>query len=214
MLVGVKAIALVCVLASTAAADGERTPMFGGSVVGVQAPGQDDPLAGAQLEIAFWRGRFGAAVEGARTWSTTDREVRAATVTGSLRVAVFETLVPSLLDPRDVEFGVELQGLVERSWWSTPTGRDPVAYGLGIALRLRGGSDDEFSPLLAESRLWFRVTTARTDSMASGIAARGAVADTSDRNLTFLVGLGASFGVGDMQYLQRFREHRRQLVVP
>jgi hypothetical protein len=209
----VKAIALVCVLTATAAADGERTPLFGGSVVGEQAAGQDDPLAGAQLEIAFWRGRFGAAVEGARTWSTTDRDVSTMSVSGSLRVAVFETLVPSLLDPRDVEFGIELQGIVERSWWSMPTGRDPVAYGLGVAFRLRGGSDDEFSPLLAESRLWFRVTSARGSDMAVPLGARAAP-EVGNHDLTFLVGLGASFGVGDMQYLQRFREHRSRYVEP
>jgi hypothetical protein len=111
-----------------------------------------------------------------------------------------------LLEPRDVELGLELHGVLERAWWDgdLPDG-SPVRRGLGLALRLRGGSDD-FSLLLAESRLFIRVLSAHPPARdAVGVARTMEPASGGPRELTILIGLGAAFGAGEPRYLDRFR---------
>jgi hypothetical protein len=71
---------------------------------------------------------------------------------------------------------------------------------------MRGGSDWEFSSLLAESRLFVHVMRSRDD--APEVIARAAepgTAQATQRGVTVLVGLGAAFGAGKPRYLERFR---------
>ena len=113
-------------------------------------------------------------------------------------------LSPALLEPCDVEIGVELQAIAERTWWSRDASAD--AAGLGVAIRARGGSDWMFSQLIAESRLFVRVMKSR-DEVARVLArtAGPAVEAHEQRGITVLVGLGAAFGAGEPRYLERLR---------
>lgn len=207
------ALALTAAAAGDAAADGERTPMFGGAVVGARGPDQQTDMLGGELEAAWWYGRLGFALEGSMHWVLGGEGERATVLGASARVRVHDSLLPSLLEPRNVELGLELHGIVARRWWEGARGdaagaaadESPVGYGFGIAARLRGGSDHEFSSLLAESRLFVRAVAFRptgTDAVARAMAPAGGAAE---RELTILVGLGAAFGVGEARYLDRFR---------
>ena len=89
-------------------------------------------------------------------WRADDAAKRAAVLGASVRLLAFDTLVESLLEPRNVELGVELHGIVER-WINDDD--SSTRYGVGVALRLRGGSDYDMSNLIAESRFFVRVTT-------------------------------------------------------
>ena len=199
-------------LAGGAHADGERTPMFGGSVLAAH-DGSRAELVGVELELAWWWRHLGLAVEGAQRRAIGDDDgIGTSALGASARVLVAEQLVPSLLEPRDVELGVELHGIVERAWSSrVDAGQDPaIRYGLGIAARLRGGGDDG-SALLAESRLFVRVLWARGDT--TGAIARGAapVPDRGGETLV-LVGLGAAWGTGERDYAERFRRHTTETI--
>lgn len=188
-----------------AAAEGERTPMVGGGVVATSDPASDGDLVGIELEGAWWWGRLGLAVEGSRRWDVATGDPLATTLGASARLLVHHHLLPSLFDPRDVELGVELQGIVEHTWWDDdmdPDGRS-VAYGVGIAVRLRGGSDAEFSTLLAESRLFVRVMTARDGD--SAIARTATPTEPTARDRAILIGIGAAWGSGERRYVDRFR---------
>lgn len=198
------AVALVMAMTGTAAAEGERTPMFGGALTFGDARDHRTALVGGELELAWWSGRLGLAVEAAARRAIDDDRARSLAVAGSARVLLADWLWPSLFEPRDVELGIELQLIAERAWWSRDDSAD--AYGLGAAIRMRGGSDWEFSSLLAESRLFVRVMRSRGEP--PGVAARavGAIAEPAGRGgITVLVGLGAAFGAGDSRYLERFR---------
>ena len=208
--------ALVLAAAPDAAADGEQTPMFGGAVVGGRGPDPHADLAGVQLEVAWWHGRVGLAAEGSMHWHLGGAGGRAATLGGSARLRVLEGMLPALLEPRDVEYGLELHGILERAWWDgdLPDG-SPVRRGLGVALRLRGGSDD-FSLLLAESRLFVRVLTAHPtarDAVAISRTMEPATAG-EPRELTIVIGLGAAFGAGEPRYLERFRLRPPPIELP
>src|SRR5262249_43128797 len=157
----------------------------------------------------WWWGRIGVAAEGAQRADVADVSVRTSMLGASLRVLVADQLMPSLLEPRDVDLGLELHGVVERAWSSrVNTGDDPaVRHGLGLAARLRGGGDDD-SALLAESRLFVRVLW--SGSHESQVVARteAPVSDrVSDREVLVIVGLGAAWGVGERQYAGKFRTH-------
>lgn len=183
-------------------ADGERTPIFGGSIVGAAA--HEDPLAGVEGEATWWKWRFGVAAEGAMLWRPDDAAKRVAVLGISARLLAFDSLVESLLEPRSVELGVELHGIVERWMWNNET-NDITRYGVGVALRLRGSSDYDMSSLIAESRVFVRVMTTppnQQDSIGRMIAAP---AERDTGQLTIMIGLGAAFGTGDPDYLQRFR---------
>lgn len=193
---------LVMLGGGAASAEGEYGPMVGGALIAAQGPERTE-VAGLQAEMAFWYGPIGLGLEGARQWSFDEDGPRVATVAASARLLVFRQLVPSFLEPRDVELGFELQGLVERAWWENTTrDRAAVGYGVGIAVRLRGGSDD-LSNLLAESRLFVRVV--RGHAGLPDTAARGAMADDTDRATAVTIGLGAAFGGGKPGYIDRFR---------
>lgn len=203
------ALAVLDMLGSRpAAADGERTPLCGLAVVGAettQAPDQHADLVGVALDLAWWHGRFGLAAEGSARWSVGDQDARAFVLGGSARLRVVEGLLPSIMDPRDVELGVELQAIVERTWWKSEVrGVEPIAYGFGLALRLRGSGDMDSPTLMAESRFFVRVMSSRW-SEPETIARTMAPVSMSDRALTVLAGIGASFGAGAPAYMERFR---------
>jgi hypothetical protein len=197
-------VAVLISMTGAAAAEGERTPMFGGALTYTDAPDRKVELVGAELELAWWSGRIGLAVDAAARRAIGDDSVRSLAVAGSARVLVADWLWPSLLEPRDVEMGIELHAIAERTWWSRDDSVD--SFGFGAAIRMRGGSDWMFSSLVAESRVFVRVMKARDD--ASGVIARtaGPVTGEPDRGgTTVLIGLGAAFGVGKARYLERFR---------
>jgi hypothetical protein len=186
---------------SIAAADGERTPIIGGAIVG--AGTHEDALGGVQADATWWAWRLGVSAEGAMLWRADATAKRAAVLGVSARLLAFDTLVESLLEPRNVELGVELHGIVERWIDDDSTTR----YGVGLALRLRGGSDYDMSNLLAESRFFVRVMTTPAIGQ-SPIVGRMITPPTTTRDsgsLTIMVGVGAAFGTGDPDYLQRFR---------
>jgi hypothetical protein len=187
-----------------AGAEGEYGPMFGGSLVASHETDATE-LGGVGLELGVWRGRLGVALEGSHLRELGGDDTWVTTVGASARVLVVQHLIPSLLEPRDVELGVELQGIVERAWWEDTTReRDPLRYGLGVAIRLRGGSDD-LSNLLAESRLFVRVMASRSGSTALTGSTGFAMTSGDGRELGVVIGLGATFGGGDPDYVQRFR---------
>lgn len=197
------AVLLVIAMTGRAAASGERTPMFGGALVYTDAPDRKVELAGGELELAWWFGRLGLAVEAGARHAITDDRARNLSLAGSARVLVSDWMWQSLFEPRDVEMGIELHAIAERTWWSRDDRAD--AFGLGVALRMRGGADWEFSSLLAESRLFVRVMKARDE--LPDVVARAAQAMTAPERsgMMIVVGLGAAFGAGQPRYLERFR---------
>ncbi|MBX3162416.1 MAG: hypothetical protein KF773_41005 [Deltaproteobacteria bacterium] len=192
-------------LPSVAAAEGERSPMFGGSLTYMSAADRDAELVGAQLELASWHGRLGIAAEGSAWQGISEGGPRAVTAGGSLRLQLLDWLVPSLLEPRGVELAVELHGVVERVWWSADDTAD--RYGFGIAVRMRGGGDENDSPLLAESRVYVRVMRTRDEPPRNlAHAAAMPVDPTAGRGgVAVILGLGAAFGAGKPRYIERFR---------
>ncbi len=192
-------------MTAAAAADGERTPMFGGAITYTGAPDRAADFVGGQLELAWWAtARIGLAIEAAANRGIEDEQARNLVVGGSARVLVTSWMWPSLFDDRDVEMGVELQAIAARTWWSRDDSSDAV--GLGLAIRMRGGSDWQFSSLLAESRLFVRVMRSR-DDVPDAIArvAAGPMAGPERLGASVLVGLGVAFGAGTPRYLERFR---------
>lgn len=184
--------------------------MIGGALTYAEAADRNVGLVGGQLELAWWPsipalgGLFGVAVEAAANRGIDDDRDRSLAVAGSARLLVASWMWPSLLEPRDVEMGIELHAIAERTWWSRDDSRD--AFGLGVALRMRGGSDWMFSSLLAESRLFVRVMKSRDDDTSVLAREAGPGLAMSDRGgTTVIVGLGAAFGLGKPRYLERFR---------
>jgi hypothetical protein len=199
--------------ASPARAEGEQTPMFGGSVIGSRTPEQPE-LAGVQLELAWWRGRIGVAIEGSQQWGLERDPTTVTTAGASARLLVYRGFMPSLLEPRDVELGIEVHGVVERAWWQDAANEAaPIRYGGGVAIRLRGGGDDVSTNLLAESRLFVRVLTSRHDR--TELATREMTSPVAPRaqELGVVIGLGASWGGGHRRYVDRFRPRPLDTVV-
>jgi hypothetical protein len=191
-------------LTGGAAAEGEHSPMLGAALTYSEAPDDGAALVGAEVELAWWLGRLGLAIEAA-AHREIDDDARNLAVAGSARLLVADWMTPSLFDPRDVEMGVELQAIAERTWWSRDDHAD--ALGAGVAIRMRGGSDWEASSLIAESRLFVRVMRSRdeVDVVARVADAMPQAILEPERGITVLVGLGAAFGTGKPRYLQRFR---------
>jgi hypothetical protein len=198
---------------SVAAADGETTPMIGGSVVMGTTVEDSSRVAGVELEAAWWWGPIGIAVEASGRAASADdgggNDSRTMAVGGSVRLRLLQMLVPSLLEPSDVELAVEVQGILERTWWDRAlTNDEPTRQGIGIALRLRGASDDVTPRLITESRFFVRVFAWRpaSDELA---AARTTTMPPADqpRDFMVLVGVGAAFGGGEPRYLEQFRRH-------
>jgi hypothetical protein len=202
-------VAVLLATASPAAADGEQTPVYGLAVIGgdlARAPDQRTPVAGLGLELASWHGRLGLALEGSARWSIASDAARALVLGASARVRVLDGMMPSLLDPRDVEVGLELQAIVERAWMNVADPVDPTAYGLGIALRVRGSGDPDNPALLSESRFFLRVMSSRWSELDM-LARTMTTPPAMDRAVTVLLGIGASFGGGSPGYMERFRLH-------
>ena len=186
--------------------------MIGGSVLAAR-DGSRAELVGIELEMAWWWQRIGLAFEGAQRRAIGDDDGIGTTALGaSARVLVADQVMPSLLEPRDVELGIELHGVVERAWSSRVDGGDDPAirYGFGIAARLRGGGDDG-SALLAESRLFVRVLWARGDTTTALARGEAPVASHGSEALVIL-GLGAAWGAGDLRYADRFRKHTTETI--
>lgn len=199
-------VLVTSLVASDAEADGETTPMIGaGVIVGTSTHG-DTRMAGVELEAAWWWRWLGLAVEASgRASARAGEDDTTLVLGGSLRLRLLQALVPSLLEASDVELGVELQGVLERTWWDrTITDVGPIRQGVGLAVRLRGSSDSDVPRLITESRCFVRVMWARTDDVA--IAARTTMPPVPEvRDLMVLVGIGAAFGGGERRYLQQFR---------
>ena len=124
----------------------------------------------------------------------------------SLRLRLFDGLWRSWVDARDVEVGLELQGILERLWWqrSDPES-ESTHYGVGLALRVRGGADDG-SLRISESRFFVRVLAAPT--VTDHAVARSMTPPADEpRELMLLIGIGAAFGSSDPDYIERFRWH-------
>lgn len=175
--------------------------MFGGGVLaGREADEQG--VVGVGVEATYWWHRLGIAVECSRRWDVVSGEPSSTTVTGGLRVLLADQLLGSAIEPRDVELGLELHGVVEHAWFDDD--RRATAYGGGLALRLRGGGDAFDSSLLAESRLFLRVMAA--PARDPGIA-RTVDPTMPDRRsaMSVVVGLGAVWGSGERRYADKFR---------
>lgn len=198
-----RALVLAIVLAAPSAlAEGEYGPMFGG---GILATHGDADVAGIGAEMVLWYGPVGVAAEASRQWTVDDvAGPRVGSISGSLRLLAFDQVVPSLLDSRDVvDLGIELHGIVERSWWDDD--RDVTHYGVGLALRLRGVNDDDRSNLLAESRVFVRVLRPRESEM-DAIARETMPAARAD-GIGVIIGLGALWGAGRAAYVARLRRN-------
>jgi hypothetical protein len=184
--------------------------MVGAAVVGAEAdrtPTEHADLAGVALDLAWWHGRFGLAAEGSVRWSVDGDSARALVAGASARYQLFERIVPSLMEPRDVELAFELQAIAEHTWWNDGGSQVmPAAYGLGLAARLRGTGDPDGSALLAESRFFLRVMTAQW-SPGDTLARASMPVEPSGRAWTVLIGVGASFGGGTPSYADKFRLH-------
>jgi hypothetical protein len=198
------AVALVMSMAGGAAAEGERAPMIGGALTYTDAPDREAELLGGELELAWWAGRFGLAVTAIGRRGIAEEGVHNLALAGSARVLVADWLWPSLFEPRDVEVGIELHAIAERTWWSRDDRAD--ALGFGAAIRMRGGSDWEFSRILAESRLFVRVMKPRDEAIDVIAHVSGTMVEQPERRgMIIIVGLGAAFGAGTPSYLERFR---------
>jgi hypothetical protein len=201
-------LAVLGIWARDAAADGERTPMLGLAVVGggsARTPDHINELVGLALDLAWWHGPLGIAVEGSSRWSL-DADAHALVLGGSVRLRVVDGMAPALLDTRQVEVALELQAIVERAWWNTSVATDPLSEGGGLAIRVRGATEPEGTLGLAESRYFLRVMTSQM-SEVDAVARMTMPAPATPRALTVLIGIGASFGGGTKSYMDRFRSH-------
>ncbi len=199
--------ALLVIGARDAAADGEESPMLGIAGLGIESAhsaGQHAELAGVAVDLAWWHGRFGLAGEGSARWGVDADQARLVVLGASARFQLVERMVQSLADPGDVELGIELQAIVERAWSDYDLTSSDPAYGLGLALRLRGAGEGQ--NLLAESRFFIRVMSSPwTAGTTDAIARTSMPLPADDRAITLLLGVGASWGSGSPDYMVRFR---------
>jgi hypothetical protein len=189
-----------------ARADGETSPLLGGSVIGTASTRSADSAAGIEVEAAVWSHWLGFAAEfSSNVWSGDAPPTTTLVLGGSVRVLLLRSLVGSPLEPSDVEMGVELQGIIEKTMWSSSDdSQDSYHRGLGLAVRLRGSTDDDVPHLIAESRFFIRVMSWQKHDPP--IAARMTQPPSSDdQDFMILVGIGAAFGGGQPRYLQQFR---------
>ncbi|HEU4611883.1 MAG TPA: hypothetical protein VFS15_07390 [Kofleriaceae bacterium] len=190
---------------SNAAADGETSPMLGASVIAGTSTQSSENTAGLEIEAAYWVHWLGAAVELSGRAPVTDDSSRTLVIGGSLRLRVAQQIVPSLFEPSDVELAVELQGIVERTWWDGElTSDEPARRGLGLALRFRGSTEDDVPRLIAESRFFVRVLTWQADDERY-VARTTMPPRTGTQEWIVQVGIGAAFGGGDRAYLGQFQ---------
>ena len=188
----------------SAHADGETSPMLGGSLLAGASTQESESMAGVALETALWWRWIGVAVEGSARAPVEQDAKKSLVVGGSLRLRVIQMLVPSLFELSDVELAVELQGIVERTVWDGAlTEHEPYRRGIGVALRFRGSTEDYAPRLIAESRFFLRVMSWREPE--AGLLARTTMPTTTTNELMVMVGVGAAFGGGDARYLRQFR---------
>jgi hypothetical protein len=200
---GLVVLALWVVAVPQALADGETSPMLGGSLLAGASTEPTDSMAGVQLETALWWRWVGLALEASARAPVEEDAARTVVLGGSLRVRVMERLVPSLFEPSDVELAVELQGIVERTVWDGAlTDREPYRRGVGIALRFRGSTEDYAPRLIAESRFFMRVLA--WQQPGPDFIARTTMPPAT-REIMVMFGVGAAFGGGETRYLQQFR---------
>lgn len=196
-------MALVSMVPVLAHAGGEATPMIGASLQ--WSPTDQDPagMLGIGLEAAWWYRFIGLAIEGSGRAHLDGERAREAILGASLRLRVFDGMTAALMEPRDVEVGIELQAIVERSWWDDGGAADPDV-GFGLAVRVRGGGDDG-SLRIAESRFFVRVMT--TPGARDHAIARATMPAADAPTMMLVLGIGAAFGGGQPRYMQRFRWH-------
>lgn len=188
-----------------AAADGETSPMLGGALVAGASTEPSASMAGVEIDVAMWWRWLGVAVETSARAPVEDNAGRTVVLGGSLRLRLMQVLVPSLFEPSDVELAVELQGIVEQTVWEgTLTDREPYRRGVGIALRLRGSTEDYAPRLITESRFFIRALWWRQPG-EDHVARTTLPPATETRELIILFGVGAAFGGGEPRYLQQFR---------
>ncbi len=191
-----------------AAADGETSPMLGGAVVAGASTEPTASMAGVELDAAVWWRFLGIALEASARAPVEQDASRTFVVGGSLRLRLVQTLVPSLFEASDVELAFELQGIVEQTVWDGAlTDREPYRRGIGLALRLRGSTEDYAPHLITESRFFIRALWWRQADQE--LLARTTMPVVESRELIILFGVGAAFGGGDPDYLHQFR--RREL---
>jgi hypothetical protein len=186
-----------------AAADGETSPLFGAAVFGTTTSQASDSAAGVELEAVSWHGRIGLAFEASARTAVDGSGSRPIALGGSVRLRLMQTLVPSLLEPSDVELGIELQAIVEQTLWNGElTGHEPTHQGIGLALRLRSSTDEDMPRLITESRFFIRVMSWQAQDAELARAMQPIL--PADREVMVLVGIGAAFGGGDAMYLRQF----------
>ena len=152
-----------------------------------------DSSAGVELEAVSWHGWLGFAVEASARTPVDSGGSRPVALGGSIRVRLMQALVPSLLEPSDVELGVQLQGIVERTLWNGElTGHEPYEQGIGLALRLRGSTDEDMPRLITESRFFIRVMSWQAQDAELARAMQPIA--PADREVMVLIGIGAAFG--------------------
>jgi hypothetical protein len=187
--------------------------MLGVGIIGTHT--EDLTVAGFRGEAAFWYSRVGIGLEASHQWSVDGGGPRVGAVSGSLRLLVFEHMMPSLFVRREVvELGIELHGIVERAWWrEIEAHREPWTYGVGLAVRLRGAAEDDLSSnLLSETRLFVRAMTSRVWMDPGSPSEEPPIVLTRDlspgeerRGYTIIVGLGAAWGAGKRSYVEELR---------
>ena len=77
---------------------------------------------------------------------------------------------------------------------------------MGLALRLRGSGDFDLSNMLTESRVFVRLMTSppsNDDAIARMTTLPPGARDPGQ--ITLMIGVGAAFGTGEPDYLERFR---------
>lgn len=82
---------------------------------------------------------------------------------------------------------------------------DVTRYGIGVALRLRGGDESDGSSLLPGSPAFARVMAVPLIEDPTLARVTTPPRDRDAAPLTISIGLGAAFGTGDPGYLARFR---------
>src|SRR5262249_3122716 len=96
------AAGMMLAMTGGAAAEGERTLMVGGALTYSDVPDHRTGLVGGAVDLTWWFGRLGLAVEAAARHAVDDSAGNVA-VADSARILVADWLWTSMVEPRDVE---------------------------------------------------------------------------------------------------------------